>query len=52
VKWAIYFLLVFFLLVLPGASSQASKTEYRCVRWAWSGDVFNRKTICLEWKKK
>ena len=26
-------------------------TEYRCVRWAWTGDVFNRKVYCLEWKK-
>ena len=25
--------------------------EYRCVRWAWSGDVYNRKVVCLEWKK-
>ena len=24
---------------------------YRCVRWAWTGDVFNRKVVCLEWKK-
>jgi hypothetical protein len=30
---------------------QASLTEYRCVRWAWTGDVFNRKVVCLEWKK-
>jgi hypothetical protein len=25
--------------------------DYRCVRWSWSGDVYNRKVICLEWKK-
>ena len=23
-----------------------------CVRWTWSGDVYNRKVICLEWRKK
>ena len=23
-----------------------------CIRWSWSGDVFNRKVICLEWRKK
>lgn len=23
-----------------------------CKRWAWSGDVYNRKVICLEWRKK
>jgi hypothetical protein len=26
-------------------------TEYRCVRWTWTGDVYNRKVICLEWVK-
>jgi hypothetical protein len=28
-----------------------SAVEYRCVRWAWTGDVFNRKVYCLEWKR-
>ena len=28
-----------------------SAVEYRCVRWSWAGDVFNRKVYCLEWKK-
>jgi hypothetical protein len=23
-----------------------------CIRWTWSGDVFDRKVICLEWRKK
>ena len=23
-----------------------------CVRWTWSGDVYNRKVICLEWRKE
>jgi hypothetical protein len=23
----------------------------RCVRWAWSGDVYQRKVWCLEWTK-
>jgi len=25
--------------------------EYRCIRWTWTGDVFNRIVVCLEWKK-
>jgi len=29
----------------------ATPTEYRCVRWGWTGDVYNRKVYCLEWKK-
>jgi len=44
-------LLMFFLVFLPGASSQERKTEYRCVRWAWTGDVYNRKVVCLQWEK-
>jgi len=23
-----------------------------CIRWTWTGDVYNRKVICLEWRKK
>lgn len=23
-----------------------------CIRWTWNGDVYNRKVICLEWRKK
>jgi hypothetical protein len=26
-------------------------SEYRCVRWAWTGDVYNRKVVCLQWEK-
>ena len=29
-----------------------AKPEYECVRWAWSGDVYNRKVVCLEWRKR
>ena len=28
-----------------------SAVEYRCVRWAWTGDVYDRRVYCLEWKK-
>lgn len=30
----------------------AKPVEYECVRWAWSGDVYSRKVVCLEWRKK
>jgi hypothetical protein len=26
--------------------------EWECVRWAWSGDVYNRTVWCLEWRKR
>jgi len=24
----------------------------RCIRWTWTGDVYNRTVVCLEWHKK
>ena len=41
-RWAIAIVLLL---------SQASSTEYRCVKWAWTGDVYNRKVVCLKWEK-
>lgn len=26
--------------------------DYECVKWTWSGDVYNRKIVCLQWRKK
>jgi hypothetical protein len=23
-----------------------------CKRWTWTGDVYNRKVICLEWREE
>jgi hypothetical protein len=23
-----------------------------CIRWTWTGDVYSRKVVCLEWRKK
>ena len=36
---------------LSASQAASDKTEYRCIRWAWSGDVYNRKVVCLEWVK-
>jgi len=41
-KWALAVVLLL---------SQAASTEYRCVKWAWTGDVYNRKVVCLKWEK-
>ena len=49
--WQMKWLLMLFLLFMPVVSSQERKTEYRCVRWAWTGDVYNRKVVCLKWEK-
>jgi hypothetical protein len=29
-----------------------SPPQYECVRWTWTGDVYNRTVICLEWREK
>jgi len=26
--------------------------EWECVRWAWTGDVYDRRVYCLEWRKR
>ena len=31
---------------------QLTAVQYECVRWTWTGDVFNRKVYCLEWRVK
>ena len=46
VKWLLMSSLLFTLV-----ASSKEKIEYRCVRWAWTGDVYNRKVVCLEWQK-
>ncbi len=23
-----------------------------CIKWTWSGDVYQRSVVCLEWRKK
>ena len=25
--------------------------KFVCVKWAWTGDVFDRKVYCLKWEK-
>jgi hypothetical protein len=41
------------LLITLTASSQEKVNETLiCVKWQWTGDVFNRKVYCVEWVKK
>ena len=41
--------LVLLLVVAIGPSSAA---RYECVRWTWTGDVYNRVVTCLEWRDR
>jgi len=38
------------LLLLAFAPAEAARLE--CVRWTWTGDVFERKVVCLEWRDR
>ena len=42
-------LLLLFIIIVALPSSAA---QWECVRWSWTGDVYNRKVVCLEWRKK
>ena len=42
-----YLVLLMLVVIIP---SSAARME--CVRWAWTGDVYNRKVVCLEWRDK
>jgi hypothetical protein len=43
----IIMLLLLTIVVVPSAEAKSE-----CVRWSWTGDVYNRKVVCLEWRKK
>ena len=39
-------------LVLITLTTYSYSGEMKCVRWSWTGDVYDRKVVCLEWKKE
>ncbi len=42
------------LIIILTASAKKTKEDevLKCVRWRWTGDVFERKVYCVEWVKK
>jgi hypothetical protein len=42
----------YIVLLVIGMSIPSSAARYECVRWAWTGDVYNRKVVCLEWRDR
>jgi len=40
-----------FILFVALQLTSATPAKYTCVKWTWTGDVYNRKVYCLEWKK-
>lgn len=44
----------FIILTASAEKSKKSSEEeakFKCVHWAWMGDVFDRKVYCLKWQK-
>jgi hypothetical protein len=42
----------YIVLFVTGMIIPSSAAQYECVRWTWTGDVYNRKVVCLEWRKQ
>lgn len=41
------------LIILTASAKKTNENEtLKCVRWKWTGDVFNRNVYCVEWTKK
>ena len=38
--------------LLQQTQQQQAEKKYECVRWAWTGGVYDRKVFCLEWREK
>lgn len=41
-----------YLILLLLIFIQAEAARLECVRWTWTGDVYNRKVVCLEWRDR
>lgn len=40
-------LLMAVIIIIP-----SSAARHECVRWTWTGDVYDRKVVCLEWRDR
>lgn len=40
------------ILAISPPEKNRKDEQLECVRWGWSGDVFERKVYCLQWRKK
>lgn len=39
-------------IILVAIAKDTKEEVLVCVRWTWTGDVFNRKVYCIQWEKK
>jgi hypothetical protein len=45
------YILLLLLVLVPAEASRKDET-LKCIRWGWTGDVFERRVYCIEWVKK
>ena len=54
-RYVLVFLSFFVVILLFGHFHdrlKAATIEYRCIKWTWTGDVYNRRVVCLKWERK
>ena len=44
--------ILFLLLMIVVVIVPSSAARWECVRWTWTGDVYNRVSVCLEWRDR
>ena len=44
--------IVILLLMVIVVTVPSAAPRLECVKWTWTGDVYNRKVVCLEWREK
>jgi hypothetical protein len=49
--WTQLQILLLLLVLVPAEAARKDET-LKCVRWGWTGDVFERRVYCIEWAKK
>jgi hypothetical protein len=42
-----YLVLLMLMVFIP---AEAARME--CVRWTWTGDIYSRVVVCLEWRDR
>jgi hypothetical protein len=42
----------YLVLLMIGISISSLAARWECVRWSWTGDVYTRRVVCLEWRDK
>jgi len=44
--------MIAFILAVALNTTTYGWPTHECIRWTWTGDVYNRKVVCLEWRER